>query len=37
MTRKFNIQIEERAKLEIAEAFEWYEIQKNGLGEDFLN
>jgi hypothetical protein len=28
MTRKFNIQIEERAKLEIAEAFEWYEIQK---------
>ena len=37
MTRKFNIQIEERAKLEIAETFEWYEIQKNGLGEDFLN
>lgn len=33
----FNIFIEDRAKIEIADAYDWYEEQKEGLGDDFLN
>ncbi len=36
MKKKFNIQIEDRAKIEIADAFDWYEEQKIGLGETFI-
>lgn len=36
MKKKFNIQIEENAKIEIANAYEWYETQKEGLGEIFF-
>ncbi len=36
MKKKFNVQIEDRAKIEIADAFDWYENQKTGLGETFL-
>ena len=36
MKQKFNIQIENRAKIEITDAFDWYEEQKEGLGETFL-
>lgn len=30
------IEFESKAKLEISEAFEWYENTKEGLGEEFL-
>lgn len=36
MKKQFNIQIEENAKIEIANAYEWYETQKEGLGEIFF-
>ena len=36
MGRKFIIQIEDRAKIEIADAYDWYEEQNEGLGESFL-
>ena len=36
MKKKFNIQIEDKTKIEIADAYEWYEEQKTGLGEIFL-
>lgn len=36
MKLKFNLQIEDRAKIEIANAHDWYEEQKEGLGETFL-
>lgn len=36
MKKKFDIQIEDRAKIEIADAYEWYDAQRNGLGETIL-
>jgi plasmid stabilization system protein ParE len=36
MKKQFNVLIEENAKIEIANAFDWYELQKEGLGEIFL-
>lgn len=36
MRKKFNVQIEDRAKIEIADAYDWYEEQKEGLGESFI-
>ncbi len=36
MDTKFKIEIEEIAKNEIIDAFEWYENQQIGLGNDFL-
>lgn len=36
MKMKFDVQIEDRAKIEIADAYEWYEEQKEGLGETFI-
>jgi hypothetical protein len=36
MKKHFNIQIEENAKIEIVSAYEWYETQKEGLGEIFF-
>lgn len=36
MKKQFNIQIEENAKIEIANAYEWYETQKEGLEEIFF-
>jgi plasmid stabilization system protein ParE len=36
MKKEFRIEIEERAKIEISEAFEWYENQQVGLGVTFI-
>jgi hypothetical protein len=36
MKKEFRIEIEERAKIEISEAFEWYENQQVGLGVTFV-
>jgi len=36
MKKNFKIEIEERAKIEISDAFDWYENQKSGLGLVFL-
>jgi plasmid stabilization system protein ParE len=33
---KYSIEISSLAKIEIVEAFNWYESQRLGLGEDFL-
>ena len=36
MKKEFRIEIEERAKIEISEAFDWYENQQSGLGVIFI-
>jgi plasmid stabilization system protein ParE len=36
MKKKFNVQIEYSAKIEIANAYDWYEDQEEGLGESFI-
>lgn len=36
MKKSLTIQIEDRAKVEIADAYDWYEEQKTGLGEKFF-
>jgi hypothetical protein len=36
MKKDFRIEIEERAKIEISEAFDWYEKQQLGLGVTFI-
>ena len=36
MKKEFRIEIEERAKIEISEAFDWYENQQSGLGVTFI-
>ncbi len=36
MKELFTIEIEERAKIEIADAYDFYENRKKGLGEKFL-
>ncbi len=36
MKKELRIEIEERAKIEISEAFEWYENQQVGLGVTFI-
>ncbi len=36
MKKNFKIEIEERAKIEISEAFDWYDNQQSGLGLIFL-
>lgn len=36
MRKELNIQIEQTARVEIANAYDWYEVQKTGLGETFL-
>jgi hypothetical protein len=36
MKKNFKIEIEERAKIEISDAFDWYESQQSGLGLVFL-
>ncbi|MEO7265167.1 MAG: type II toxin-antitoxin system RelE/ParE family toxin [Ferruginibacter sp.] len=33
----YNIEIRPLATIEIIEAFDWYELQRSGLGLDFLN
>jgi plasmid stabilization system protein ParE len=36
MKKNFRIEIEERAKIEISEAFDWCENQQSGLGVTFI-
>jgi hypothetical protein len=36
MKKNFKIEIEKRAKIEISEAFDWYDNQQSGLGLIFL-
>ena len=36
MKKSFTIEIGDRAKIEIADAYDWYERQKTGLGEKFF-
>lgn len=36
MKKNFKIEIEERAKIEISDAFDWYESQQSSLGLVFL-
>ena len=36
MKKEFRIEIEERAKIEISEAYDWYENQQVGLGVTFI-
>jgi len=36
MKKKFSVEIEQTARIEIADAFDWYEEQKAGLGETFI-
>ena len=36
MKKNFKIEIEERAKIEISDAFDWYDNQQSGLGLIFL-
>ena len=36
MKKNFRIEIEERAKIEISEAYDWYENQQVGLGVTFI-
>ena len=33
---RYKIQLSTLATIEILEAYDWYELQKQGLGEDFL-
>ena len=37
MKKYFKIEIEERAKIEISDAFDWYDNQQLGLGLIFLS
>lgn len=34
---KFRIQFSDKTKFDIREIWKWYEIQKSGLGEEFLS
>lgn len=36
MKKSFTVEIEDRAKIEIADTYAWYELQKTGLGEKFF-
>ena len=36
MKKNFIIEIEERAKIEISEALDWYENEQSGLGVTFI-